>query len=185
MIDIIERLQQAETRPLAGTDSWVELWKVLWDARIALTRLEAITESLRREVREQRREIAGLREERRALLDADRPQPDRPGAISEAESDRPTPIADCDTTDDPAESAESGGDSGCEPQSSVQTPPAWTSRPYYVDPPSGHRYGFPRLYDPATDGNMTEWMIRNGYPEKLARLGLPCTFTAATEDGET
>lgn len=76
MIDIIERLQRAETRPLVGTDSWVELWKVLSDARIALTRLEAINESLRREVREQRREIAGLREERRALVAADRPQVD-------------------------------------------------------------------------------------------------------------
>ena len=34
-------------------------------------------ESLRREVRDQRLEIAGLREERRALLDADRPQIDK------------------------------------------------------------------------------------------------------------
>ena len=34
-------------------------------------------ESLRREVRDQRLEIAGLREERRALLDADRPQVDK------------------------------------------------------------------------------------------------------------
>ena len=49
-------------------------------------------ESLRREVREQRREIAGLREERRALLDADRPMCDRPEAINTGESDRPKPI---------------------------------------------------------------------------------------------
>jgi hypothetical protein len=62
-------------------------------------------------------------------------------------------------------------------------PPQWTSRPYWVDPPSGWRYGFPRLYDPAADGDMTAWMIRNGYPERLARQGLACTFTAATEDG--
>lgn len=60
-------------------------------------------------------------------------------------------------------------------------PPEWTSRPYWVDPPSGHRYGFPRLYDPATDGDMRAWMIANGYPKKLAKLGLPCTFTAQTE----
>lgn len=33
-------------------------------------------ESLRREVREQRLEIAGLREERRMVLEADRPQVD-------------------------------------------------------------------------------------------------------------
>jgi hypothetical protein len=57
-------------------------------------RLQAVIESLRREVREQRREIAGLREERRALLDADRPQPDRPEAIAGGDIDRPEPIAD-------------------------------------------------------------------------------------------
>ena len=63
-------------------------------------------------------------------------------------------------------------------------PAEWTSRPYWVDPPSGWRYGFPRLYDPAADGDMTAWMIANGYPERLARQGLACTFTASTEDGE-
>jgi hypothetical protein len=61
-------------------------------------------------------------------------------------------------------------------------PTEWTSKPYWVDPPSGHRYGFPRLYDPATDGDMRAWMIRQGYPEHLARQDLPCTFTASTED---
>ena len=64
----------------------------LFHAEIA--RLNALVESLRREVLEQRKEIAGLREERRALLDADRPQPDRPEAIETGESDRPEPIAD-------------------------------------------------------------------------------------------
>ena len=62
-------------------------------------------------------------------------------------------------------------------------PPQWTSKPYWVDPPSGWRYGFPRLYDPATDGDMRAWMIANGYPERLANQGLACTFTACTEDG--
>ena len=64
----------------------------LFHAEIA--RLQALVESLRREVREQRREIAGLREERRALLDADRPTPDRPEAIAAGDNDRPKPIAD-------------------------------------------------------------------------------------------
>lgn len=64
----------------------------LFQAEIA--RLTALVESLKREVRTQRLEIAGLREERRALLDADRPQPDRPEAIATGESDRPKPIAD-------------------------------------------------------------------------------------------
>jgi hypothetical protein len=60
--------------------------------------------------------------------------------------------------------------------------PECTSRPYWVDPPSGWRYGFPRLYDPAKDGDMVEWMIANGYPKRLADQGLACTFTEWTED---
>ena len=56
-------------------------------------------------------------------------------------------------------------------------PPDWLQRPHYVDPPTGWAYGFPRLYDPATDGDMTEWLIACGYPETLARQGVPCTFT--------
>lgn len=60
-------------------------------------------ESLRREVLEQRREIAGLREERRALLDADRPQPDRPEAIAGGDIDRPQPIATPEPQSTPAE----------------------------------------------------------------------------------
>jgi hypothetical protein len=122
-----------------------------------VTRLQALVQSLRGEVREQRKEIAGLREERRSLLDADRPQPDRPTAIAAGD------------TATPAEPA---------------IPPAWLSRPYWVDPAGGHRYGFPRLYDPATDGDMTEWLIASGYPESLAMQELACTFTAQTEDGE-
>jgi hypothetical protein len=62
-------------------------------------------------------------------------------------------------------------------------PPQWTSKPYWVDPPSGHRYGFPLLYDPATDGDMRAWMIAHGYPERLANQGLACTFTEWKEDG--
>jgi cell division protein FtsB len=41
-----------------------------------IARLQAVIDSLRQEVLEQRREIAGLREERRALVEADRPQMD-------------------------------------------------------------------------------------------------------------
>ena len=107
-------------------------------------------------------EVATLR----GLLE--RTKPDRPEAINGGESDRPQPIATPEPLSTPGE---------------CTVPPEWTSKPYWVDPPSGHRYGFPRLYDPASDGDMTEWMIRHGYPEKLARQGLPCTFTACTEDG--
>ena len=86
-------------------------------------------------------------------------------------SDRSQPIAKCDATP-PADPT----------PAECSVPPQWTSRPYWVDPPSGHRYGFPLLYDPATDGDMVEWMIANGYPERLAWQGLACTFTAQTED---
>lgn len=85
-------------------------------------------------------------------------------------------------TDDRPQPALSRGDSFSHAGKSVETgnvPPVWLQRPYWVDPPSGWAYGFPRLYDPATDGDMTEWMIANGYPERLARQALPCTFTAA------
>ena len=161
------------------------------DALEENARLHALVESLRREVREQRKEIAGLREERRALLDADRPQPDRPEAINGGESDRPQPIADARLAalerlaalDEELGLPRTPHPLSTPSQGSV--PPEWTSRPYWVDPPEGWRYGFPRLYDPASDGDMTDWLIANGYPERLARQGLACAFTAATEDGGT
>jgi hypothetical protein len=92
--------------------------------------------------------------------------------FAKRESDSPQAIAECDATP-PAHPT----------PAECSVPPEWTSKPYWVDPPAGHRYGFPRLYDPATDGDMTAWMIANGYPERLANQGLPCTFTAQTEDG--
>lgn len=160
------------------------------DAQAEIARLTALVESLRREVREQRREIAGLREERRALLEADRPQPDRPEAIKRDESDRPEPIADARLAalQQLAELDEELG-LACTPNphatpAECTVPPEWTSRPYWVDPPSGWRYGFPRLYDPATDGDMRAWMIAMGYPRRLAEQGLPCTFTACTDAEE-
>ena len=33
----------------------------------------------------------------------------------------------------------------------------------WVDPPSGWRYGFPKLWD--GKGDSTEWLIANGYPK--------------------
>lgn len=124
----------------------------------------AAIESLRREVRQQRLEIAGLREERRAVIDADRPMPDRLAALQR--------LTELDEELERAP-ARNGTPGEC------TVPPEWLQKPYWVDPPSGWAYGFPRLYDPATDGDMVEWMIRNGYPERLARQGLACTFTAA------
>lgn len=59
--------------------------------------------------------------------------------------------------------------------------PDWMDRPYWVDPPSGWKYGFPRLYDPAKDGQMRLWLVKNGYPKSLADKNLHCTFTACEE----
>jgi hypothetical protein len=63
-------------------------------------------------------------------------------------------------------------------------PTQWTSKPYWVDPPEGWRWGFPKLYDPATDGDMRAWMVANGYPQRMADQGLACTFTAAEDGGK-
>lgn len=37
----------------------------------------------------------------------------------------------------------------------------------WVDPPSGWKYGFPLVYNPQTDGDVIEWMIRCGYPRDV------------------
>ena len=34
----------------------------------------------------------------------------------------------------------------------------------WVDPPSGWKYGFPKVWD--GEGKMTDWLIENGYPQK-------------------
>ena len=34
----------------------------------------------------------------------------------------------------------------------------------WVDPPSGHRYGFPKVFDTIEDGDMLQWLYDNGYP---------------------
>ena len=34
----------------------------------------------------------------------------------------------------------------------------------WVDPPEGWKHGFPAIYNPETDGQMREWIVRKGYP---------------------
>ena len=34
----------------------------------------------------------------------------------------------------------------------------------WVDPPEGWKYGFPAIYDPDTDGQLSDWVVRKGYP---------------------
>ena len=45
-----------------------------------------------------------------------------------------------------------------------------------VDPPSGWRYGFPKIWNRVKHPDMRQWMIDNGYPENLARQDLPVRF---------
>ncbi len=33
-----------------------------------------------------------------------------------------------------------------------------------IDPPSGWRYGFPKVFDNPNDLDTDEWFIQNGYP---------------------
>lgn len=37
-----------------------------------------------------------------------------------------------------------------------------------VDPPSGWRYGFPKVWNRKTHPDMVAWLIENGYPAKKA-----------------
>jgi hypothetical protein len=34
----------------------------------------------------------------------------------------------------------------------------------WVDPPEGWKYGFPAIYDSETDGQISDWAVRKGYP---------------------
>jgi hypothetical protein len=36
----------------------------------------------------------------------------------------------------------------------------------WVDPPSGWRYGFPKVFD-TKDGDMYEWLTANGYSKEV------------------
>jgi hypothetical protein len=35
-----------------------------------------------------------------------------------------------------------------------------------IDPFSGWRYGFPKLWNSDVDGDLREFLLQNGYPEK-------------------
>lgn len=44
-------------------------------------------------------------------------------------------------------------------------------RQYFIDPPSGWRYGFPRRYSD-TDGPLEDFLRHHGYPEDEIDFGL-------------
>jgi len=35
----------------------------------------------------------------------------------------------------------------------------------YIDPPSGWRYGFPKIHDGSKDGDILAWLVEQGYPQ--------------------
>ncbi len=36
----------------------------------------------------------------------------------------------------------------------------------WIDPPSGWRYGFPRVWNKTEEPNLEDFLRKNGYPEK-------------------
>jgi hypothetical protein len=41
-----------------------------------------------------------------------------------------------------------------------------TTKKIWVDPPAGWKYGFPKVYEQEIDGDMTKWMLKEGYPQR-------------------
>lgn len=52
----------------------------------------------------------------------------------------------------------------------------------WVDPPSGWMYGFPKIFRPNTDGNLTDWLVKNGYPKENISKEMHFRFWDANED---
>jgi hypothetical protein len=42
----------------------------------------------------------------------------------------------------------------------------------WIDPPSGWRYGFPKIWDPQQEPDLQVWLIQSGYPEHEVKFGL-------------
>lgn len=56
----------------------------------------------------------------------------------------------------------------------------------YYDPPSGHRYGFPKPYAPQPGESILDTLVRDGYPredaEQVASGAWPCRFWQVDEE---
>lgn len=44
------------------------------------------------------------------------------------------------------------------------------SRRMWIDPDNGWRWGFPKLYDPGKDGDLTTWLEKEGYPGRPSSI---------------
>jgi hypothetical protein len=52
----------------------------------------------------------------------------------------------------------------------------------YFDPPSGWKYGFPKVYSPKPGESFTDTLRRNGYPEDLMDIAFENTRFWEEED---
>jgi hypothetical protein len=37
----------------------------------------------------------------------------------------------------------------------------------WIDPPSGWKYGWPKLYDKEANPDFNKWLVDNGYPQSI------------------
>lgn len=40
---------------------------------------------------------------------------------------------------------------------------------WWVDPPNGYLFGFPKVYDDSEKMDAVQWLVDNGYPDKEAQ----------------
>ena len=69
----------------------------------------------------------------------------------------------------------------------VEDAPKWQpSARMWVDPPSGWRFGFPKVWDKEKHEDFQSWLVAEGYPEKeIKKMGeyFHCRFWDADNDG--
>jgi len=57
-----------------------------------------------------------------------------------------------------------------------------------IDPPSGHRYGFPKMlphgYQSDEDFSLRGWLVQEGYPEEEVEIALEHSWFTAYRRGE-
>lgn len=55
----------------------------------------------------------------------------------------------------------------------------------WIDPPSGWKFGFPKIYDREKNPDFNKWLIDNGYPQGMIDKfpnGLICGHTTPSDD---
>jgi hypothetical protein len=46
----------------------------------------------------------------------------------------------------------------------------------WIDPPSGWKYGFPKVYDPVENADLNVWLVSQGYPQSEIDACGECFF---------